>query len=817
MKRPFLIIFISFLVGIILYNKVNIDMQLIKILLLMNIILEVAIFIFGDKKVLFNILIISLVMLLGITKRDIDMNKSEWIDLYDEQVEIIGRVQEVLKDEPEYERHLFKIEKLKNQDKIKRIDEKLIVSIYGDTELKLGDKAVLKVNIAEPKKNRNPRLFNYKEFLESKGISAVASSKEYNIKIFEKNNFNFFQTIQLKVKRHITYSLDESLNVKNSSLLKSIILGDTTYLEEDSITSFRQLGLSHILAVSGLHIGIIFAFIITILSLLKTHKRIAMIFSILIIWIYAALIGFPPSVVRASTMFSFLIIARLLHIRYDAVNILCLTGLIMLVYRTSFIFSVGFQLSFLATFTILILMPMIKNTISIKNKKLKSALIIILAAQIGVLPLSLYYFNEFQTLSVIANLIIAPLLSIGIVIGFSIVLISLLSLKLSIIFGVICNMVLNLSSLFVTILSNWSFLNLSMASPSLKEIFFYYLGIFIALKIIDIKTMDRCIMKVLYLNFIMALVFSIIVYNMDETVSLEFIDVGQGDAALVRMKNKNILIDTGGTVFGSFDVGENILLPYLKKSGVKKLDAVFLSHFDADHVKGLVPLFGEIKMKNIFIGYKNPDNLLYRELVKGAKANNVNISVINKGDILKLNKDSLIEVLHPTRDITGYENENDKSLVFLLKAFKKEILFTGDIEEKSEDDIVKNTKSRSVDIIKVPHHGSKTSSKQELIDHFNPRVAVIQLGKNNFGHPNTDVLKRYTDANTHVLRNDLSGLIHVEITKHQMKFTGFLKEKRTVDDYIKVNPSLIYVIYSGYIYVKVLKYRQLEHEKGLRC
>lgn len=817
MKRPFLSILISFVVGIVLKNKFNMDMNIIKILLLMHIPLGVAIFILTDRRVLLKYGFLSLMLLLGITKRDIDSENSKLIEFYDKQVSVIGRVEGVLKDEDGYEKHLFSIDKIKYEQKSAQIDEKIIVSIYGDTDLRLGDRALLTLKVEEPKTNRNPGLFDYKDYLESKGIFAVSSTKEYNVRILKREDFSLFERLQLKTKNHIVRALDTCLSANNSKTLKSIILGDNTYLEEDSIINFRKLGLSHILAVSGLHIGIIFAFIIAILSLFRMHKRLSMIFSISVVWIYASLIGFPPSVLRASTMFSFLIIARLSHSRYDALNILSLTAIIMLAWNTSLIFSVGFQLSFLATLTILIFIPKIKPLIGIKNKKLKSSLTVVIAAQIGVLPISFYYFNEFQTLSIVSNIIIAPILTLAIVIGFSIILVSFFSINASIALGIACDLVLNLSNLLVGLFSKLSYLNTTVSSPKALQLFFYYIAVFVVLKIIDTTKFPKAMRKGLYMHFFAALVFSLALYALDDAVHIQFIDVGQGDSAFVKLKNKNLLIDTGGTAFGNFDVGENILLPFLKKSGVKKLDGVFLSHFDADHVKGLIPLFGEIEIDNIFIGYKNPENELYRKIVELSKANNVNLVVITKGDKLKLDKHSDIEVMHPTDDTADYENENDKSLVFTMKIHKREILFTGDIEDKGEDALVSSTKARSVDIMKVPHHGSKTSSKQELIDHFKPRTAVIQLGKNNFGHPNDDVLERYKAYEAHIFRNDLSGLIDVEITKSQMRFKSFQVSKPLIHSHLKDNWTFIYLIYGGAIYVKMLKYRQAEDEKGLRC
>lgn len=814
MKRPFLNIFIFYLAGIIFFTRFKLDINLIKILFLLKLNAFIIVFMLKRDTSYIKYIVLCLIFFISIININHKTQNNSLTKLYGEKIKAVGIIKEVVSKEKEYEKYILHINKAKYKGNTYTIDEKLILAIYEETDIDLGDKVLTNIEIKEPNTNTNPKLFNYKLYLESKNIFATSSSKKANIEILSKSNLNYFEQLSIKIKDEISSVLDKSLTKENSSIIKSIILGDDSFLSEEYINSFRKLGLSHILAVSGLHIGIIFGFLIYVLDLLKVHRKISMVISIIIIWIYACLIGFPASVLRASIMFSFLIIGKLVHKRYDSLNTLSLTGLILLIYRPLWVFSVGFQLSFIATFTILLFLPYMNRIINIKNKKIKTALVIVLTAQIGVLPISMYYFNELQTLSLIANLIIAPILTIGIITGFLIILTSLISIKISIIIGFFGNIILNTSNSITNTLVELTSLNISIKSPSYIEIVFYYLALFVILRIIDIREMDKCFQNCIYINFLVAIVIGIFINSSQDNISLEFIDVGQGDACLVRLKDKNILIDTGGNIFGDFDIGENILLPYLKKTGVKTLDAVFLSHFHADHVKGLIPLFENIDIKDIFIGYESLENPLYEEIIKSSKENDVTVNLVTIRNGVNLDKTSSIEVLHPPKDTKGYEGENDKSLVFVLKVYNREVLFTGDIEQKSEDYIVKNNDKRKVDVIKVPHHGSKTSSKKELIEHFDPKVAIIQLGKNNFGHPNQDVLKRYSDNKTKVLRNDISGLIKVEITKENMNFDKYLKNKTSFLEYISLNSSIIlYILYSGTILLLMLKYIDMKIDK----
>lgn len=815
MKRPFLHVFIFYLLGIMFVNIFSVNIALVKMIFLVKLGLGVLTYPLKQRNEYFKYILLGSIFLLGIISTNTSLEKHKLPRLYDEKVQALGLVKEVTSKDEEYEKYLLHIEKINYKDKVYKIEEKLIFNIYDQTDLRLGDRVLADLQIKEPKENTNPKLFNYKRHLESKGIFATASTnKKHQVKILSRDDLSGFEKISSKVKSHIRLSLDASLNEENSNIIKSIILGDDSFLSEESINSFRKLGLSHILAVSGLHIGIIFAFIIYILDLFKVHRKKSMVTSMVIIWAYALLIGLPASVIRASLMFSFLALARISHRRYDSVNILALAGLLMLVYRPMSVFGVGFQLSFIATFTILFFIKKMQNIVDIKNKKLKSAVVIVLTVQLGVLPVSIYYFNEFQTLSILANLIIAPLLTLGIIIGFVIIFVSGLSLKLGILIGVLGNLVLNISNFIVNALTSLTSLNIWMRSPSAIEIALYYLALVILLKIIDLTRIDKKIQRCICLNFLIVLSTSLAMQLGQESASLEFIDVGQGDSCLVRLKSKDLLIDTGGNIFGGFDIGENILLPYLRKTGVKSLDGVFLSHYHADHVKGLIPLFGHIGIKNIFIGYENLENDLYKEILKSADQHGVRVKLIDQGDKLKIDDNTSIEVLHPPKAGLNYDNENDKSLVFILNIYNRQILYTGDMEEASEDFIVKNTKSRNVDIIKVPHHGSKTSSKAQTIDHFNPKFAIFQVGKNSFGHPNEDVLDRYHANDTKVLRNDRSGLIKAQITKKHMSFEGYVKDQQTFLEFLtKDTYILIYALSIGSIYLLVVEYKKRQEYK----
>ena len=341
-------------------------------------------------------------------------------------------------------------------------------------------------------------------------------------------------------------------------------------------------------------------------------------------------------------------------------------------------------------------------------------------------------------------------------------------------------------------------------SLNIAEIILYYVSLVAIFnenfKALFTKKINKVI--VIYVIFCMCIINIFAIYNKEATV--EFIDVGQGDCILISTYNKNFLIDAGGNIFGDFDIGENIVLPYLKKRGINTIDSVFISHFHDDHCKGLVPILEGIKIKSIYIPYEKEENKLFCEIEDKANEKDIPIYTLGEGDKIYFDNIGCFLVLGPNKEIVSrnMDNENNMSMVLLLNYNDYELLFTGDIEKDAEMEIYKNNNGKlHADLMKVPHHGSKTSSSEELIELFNPQYAVIQVGKNNFGHPNEEVLKRYFDENVNIYRTDEDGLVTVRMLNNYFSVEPYIKPKPTLSEILLdygfyINYYLLYTIIS---------------------
>lgn len=298
--------------------------------------------------------------------------------------------------------------------------------------------------------------------------------------------------------------------------------------------------------------------------------------------------------------------------------------------------------------------------------------------------------------------------------------------------------------------------------------------------------------------------------NFDSSLSIDFIDVGQGDSILLRTKEGNYLIDTGGNIFGDFDVGERILLPYLEKEGIFKLEGVFISHFDADHCKSLPYLIDNIIIENIYFGYEREDNIYYQQIRQKAFEKDIPVKLLKRGDKLTLDGNTNIVVIGPDDVMMSSLNisDNDLSLVLLLNYYNTNILFTGDIEGLGEKNVQYNINT-DIDFLKVPHHGSNTSSKDEFLNVLNPNFGFISVGRNNnFGHPHEEVIRRYKDKNIQIYRTDEQGLINLRLNKDEYKITPFIKEKWSIMEIMKgYSPYIIFLtIYFIFSYKIINKY-----------
>lgn len=704
--------------------------------------------------------------------------KYRYSNIYEEkEYTVIGKIVSN-KQEKEY-KNCYKIKVLKVQDLNKNV-KNTYLNLFVDKKINLeyGDIIKCKGDLEKGKEARNYRGFDYNTYLKTQKIYEIFNSKKVE---FISKDIDIFY-IANNISNKIEEKIDLLLNETEANLCKGLILGKTQEIEESIKENFRIVNISHILAISGLHVTYI-VMLITIISQRIIGKKYGTVFVIVVLIFYMFLVGFTPSIVRACIMGILVNLAFLVHRKNNFWNSLALSLLLILINNPYSILNIGLQLSYLATIGIVSFsrkirkkidnLKLLKNNLVIRknNKiqtlvnKIKDNLSVMFSAQILILPIMIYNFNIIGTYFIISNLLVSVIIGTTIFLSILLVTSSFIFFPISKIFSHILTILLQLL-IIISNISKLPFSKIYIPTPSIVSIILYYVTIYI-LNFLDnvyskesdsyyrirnliaifkyrIRKNRLRVKKVIIATFVLMIIINIIPKNL----KVHFIDVGQGDSTfIVTPHNKTILIDGGGSLNKNFDVGEKTLVPYILDRGYTKIDYIFVSHFDFDHVGGILTVLQELKVGKVIIGkqFENSEN--YEKMIKIARKKKIEIIQVDKENDIVIDEVKF-NIIWPDKENIIKENSlNNNSLVMKMIYKNFSMLFTGDIEEIAERKIIDIYKDNSdilkSDVLKTAHHGSKTSSINEFLKLVKPKIALIGVGKTNtFGHPNIEVLER---------------------------------------------------------------------------
>lgn len=654
-------------------------------------------------------------------------------------------------------------------------------------KLKYGDLISLKGKYLIPSKARNYKGFDYREYLKTKKIYGTIKIDSY--KIIEKNNLNYFLIISNNIRGFIINKSNSLLSKETSALLNGILLGDKSGIEEDIIEDFKESNLSHLLAVSGAHTGYIIIGITFLLNKSRFSKRWIYKLTIFSLILYMFITNFAVSVVRACLMSIFVLVANLFYRKADLTNTISLSLLIILIVNPFSINEIGLQLSYLGTIGIILLSKNIES-ILIKtklNKSFAKLLSVSVSAQCLIMPVMALKFNKISLTFFVSNILASQLLGINIILGFITIFISSISISIGSMFVVLLNFSLKALISIAGFSAKIPLNSIIVKTPYLITIIFLYTAI-LSLNYMYSKGKLDLFQKGFFIlirskNFkrvLVVVILLIFLFNLYQSISQEleihFIDVGQGDSCLIiTPSNKKILIDGGE---GKTDV----LLSYLLDRRIKTIDYIIISHFDSDHCNGLIDIIQSLKVKNIMIAKQAYFSNEYINIANIINLRKVNVIFVKQGDKFNISKDVKLEILYPPQELE-YKDLNNNSIMAKLTYNSFSILFTGDVE-KAEANILNSY--RDVDlkstVLKLAHHGSKTSSSKEFLEEVKPNIALIGVGKNNnFGHPSQEILQRLNDINCKIYRTDKMGEITIYVNgRGKIKIKTQIKPTQTL-------------------------------------
>lgn len=639
------------------------------------------------------------------------------------------------------------------------------IRLYDDqSELQPGDRIEAEVRVYEFPERRNPHEFDYGGWLLSRGVAAHGEITRVE-KVRPKNGLQWN-----RLRNRVQSRADSLFDENRAPMAKALLLGYKEDLTPETRKQFSRSGLSHIMAVSGLHVGFIVApfwLIIPWLWNIRYGKYIGLIMLTMLLFGYAGLTGFSASVSRASLMAWLITYGKLFHKVRDSINLLAVAALIILMIKPSQLFDVGFQLSFAAVFTILMVMPSVQKKIPKRWRYGKSGMIIMIVmisvvVQSGLYPILIYYFGEFSVMGPLANAVVIPVLSVTVPSGLAVVLLSSAGVRWVEIAAVplewmlwwieqVAERIGSLEISYITI------------EPSGAAIFIVWILIILMIASVRIKPLRWKIAIALLLACNLWLTEIIIKKPSVQELQITFLDVGQGDAAhIVTPAGNHILVDAGRWTPGG-DSGEQVLIPYFKQEGIDRLDVVILSHPHADHIGGMPSLMREIEVGKIYQSDYMYDSVLFRTYLRKKERKGIPAADVFAGQQIDIDPAVRLFVVGPEPVSRRPSNPNDYSVAFRLVYGKTSVLFTGDAEQSQERQIARRYGDLlKSDLYKVGHHASNTSSTAQFMAYVRPKKSVASLAfQNRFQHPGEMAVQRLHEFSEQQYFTSLNGAVRL--------------------------------------------------------
>lgn len=678
----------------------------------------------------FIFLLIVLIVLVCLHRAGVPLRMREIPADDEKEVEYIGKIVRVREKADKYS---LRVRLLERDGAAISFCEDALLSYRGEAcsaaDL-LNTVVAFRAKLCDAQPARNPHCFDYRDYLKSCGIGKTASLNSLR-------PLRTAYTPKEKYERFLYKARNEFLGrtgEEAKGIMAGVLFGDTSYLQEEVYDEFRSNGTAHILAVSGLHVGILYGIYKKIAG--KRRRLAALLLLLAMLFTYGTLSMWSTSAIRAILMIAISTVGRYTDRRYDMLTAMSVAALLLIVQNPYVIFGSGFQMSFLAISSIAFFRPIIPQ-------KIPESLAAAVAVSFGLLFYQADVFNYISLVSLVVNI---PIIFLT---GYFVP-IALLGFAASI-FGMYTAPLRAAAEGLALILTKVNGISTlggfsSVDVPSLPKgitIFFLCVLFFLASETFLIyrhRKETKKIGAVLLLILSLSLVAEAFSYSEITHDQIVFVDVGQGDCIHLRAGRKNILIDGGGKI--EYNTGKRTLKPYLLKNGAAKVEAALATHLHTDHYKGLTELRECMRVDRLY-------------------------TAMTAGSTLKAAPNIRIETLWPLEiKEKNAQDENKNCSVFMIYYGKYKILVTGDLDSEGEREMIRyygDSGRLRADVLKVGHHGSKTSTCEEFLKYVSPKIAVIQVGQNTYGHPAAETLERLEKQGIMVFRNDQSGAVGLRL------------------------------------------------------
>ncbi|QKS60038.1 ComEC/Rec2 family competence protein [Paenibacillus barcinonensis] len=738
---------------------------------------------------------------------------------------------------------------------------------------KRGDKLTLSGSLVLPGEARNFGGFDYRNYLRTqyihwmfkvKGADSVTAVTPQG---WERINILRWTD---SARQLLGSAVDRLFPEPHAGYMKGLIIGMAKDIDPGTYGQFSQLGLTHILAISGTHVAVYVTSLLMLMSWLRLTRETALTVALFLIPAYVLLSGGSPSVIRAGMMSMIGLYMAKRGLARDGLQIISAAALLMMWWNPYFLLNVSFQLSFLVTAGLMIYMPLINRLFSKWPKALAATASVTVTAQLISFPVTILYFNQFSLLSFAANFLLVSLISAVVLpLGTVAMILSFVWFPFAKVLAWVAIQLNQITFLSVECMNSLPGFVMIWASPSLLWITAYYIILYALLYLlyqrsggdtpqycsvgeedtaplhrdrqsmstrtggtdqgslttlgasvawpeyasaftargagfyteIKISKAKRWLCGALAIGFVAGLWWAYQPSQPAGTGVVQFLDIGQGDSTLITTPGgKHILVDGGGTInFGGneaswktrrdpYEVGAKVVVPLLKKRGIHHLDAVIATHADQDHAGGLQAVLEQIPVRRLMFNGTTSGKEKFDQLLDTAVQRQIPLFAIRQGMTYKPDQETMLHFLSPepgalpdsSGEIPIYEDQNAASVVFLLEMAGTSMLFTGDMDAVTEQDVLYaiqegsladmaamrpwSSSPISIDVLKAAHHGSKTSTSEAWLQHWNAKAALISAGVNNtYGHPNPEVMKRLEAVGSQIYRTDQMGEVQMRV------------------------------------------------------
>lgn len=704
------------------------------------------------------------------------------------------------------------------------VNGRVLVAVKGHYPFRYGDYIRFPVRLKRPHNFQNPGGFDYKQYLLYRRILVRGFVNDpEKIIVMRQNMGKPFRTFIEKFRTNLKTVIYENAESPQREVIQAMILGNQNEIPRNIREKFNKTGVSHIIAISGFNVGIIAVFsLFTIRLIMKSSERFLLRYNLITLSTLIALIpviifcfiaGMGISVVRATIMVAVFMAAILIGRQRDLYNTLSLAAFIILMVAPYSLFDVSFQLSFAAVFAILFITPRLSRLLLFPrveeimqqyprvSKIISTPVIFILvtlSATLGTWPLIIFYFNRFSNIALPANIIVVPILGIlAIPVSMAIIITAPLSASLSVPFIYASSLLVKMSLIIVDFFEAIPGASWIATTPSLITIAAYYVLLFAVVELIDRKDPEakhrykkrliclKALCAFLIVFFVGYALYLHISPGLNRDLSMTAIDVGQGTSIFFSLPGgKTLLIDGGGFPDSSFDIGQNVVAPFLLNRRIKKIDYVVLTHPHPDHLGGLIYLLENFNIGEVWTSGQPSATPLYQDFLNTIKKHETTHRILSK-DTGPFSIDRItFEILHPKHPLDTrtdmsemYHLFNDHSLVFKIIFGQTGFLITGDITSKTEQELIDSITDLTSTVLIVPHHGGFKSSTTSFLRRVQPRIAVVSCGKDNiYNVPHPDVLRRLNEMNARILRTDRDGAVTIKTDGSNLTIETFYAE-----------------------------------------